>query len=144
MPDTRSVITEIVIGLDTIRGAVIFALSIFGFWIMGINLAFRQLIVWPFFLNALIALWVGIPGFTGTIGSDKWQRAKEYVEGLRGESILDRIMGPLSTIPAGHWLLTAGGALVLIVLLKGVLGGASKGRAEAATAGGGGRRRARR
>ena len=123
-------------GIDTIRGGAIFALAIFGFWIMAINLVYRQLYVWPYLINALLALWVGIPGFTRTIGSATWDRAKAYGESLRGQSMLDDIMGPLSVIPAGHWLLTAGGALVLIVLLKGILGGAGKGRAAGEAEGG--------
>jgi hypothetical protein len=127
-------------GIDTIRGAAIFALAIFGFWIMLINFVFRQLIVWPYLINALLALWVGIPGFTRTIGSDKWDRAKAYGDTLSNQSMLDDIMHPLSTIPGGFWLLTAGGALVLIVLLKGILGGASKGRGAGDEGGRRGRR----
>ena len=35
----------------------------------------------------------------------------------------------------GYWLLTAGGALVLIVLLRGVISGAGKAKAKAAAQG---------
>jgi hypothetical protein len=137
-------------GLETIRGAAIFGLSLFGFWIMVINVWHRQLIVWPYLLNALLALWVGIPGFTNAFGSEAWDRSSEWLKAQPGShSFLEKAMTPLSNIAPGYWLLTAGGALVLIVLVKGILGGASQSRAaaasEAASGGGaaGGRRRRR-
>jgi hypothetical protein len=134
-------------GLDTIRGALIFALAIHGFWIMFFNVWFRQMIVWPYLLNALLALWVGIPGFTGTIGSAKWEAAQKYVDAQTSKSLLDPILTPLATIPAGHWLLTLGGAIVLIVLLKGILAGMSQSKSKASgrsdVSGGGSRYRRR-
>ncbi|MHC5011652.1 MAG: hypothetical protein ACYTG6_12020 [Planctomycetota bacterium] len=129
-------------GLDTIRGALIFALAIYGFWTMVFNIWHRQLVVWPFLLNALLALWVGIPGFTSRIGSQAWDDAIHYVDKVMpSKTMLDWILTPLSTIPPGHWLLTLGGAIVLIVLLKGVLGGHSKSRSTTAEESGGRRRR---
>lgn len=131
-------------GLDSVRGALIFGLSLFGFWIMAINIWFRQLIVWPFLLNAIFGLWVGIPGFTGTIGSEKWERANAYIDTLKkteSVSLLQEYGMPLSMVPPGAWLLTIGGVLVLIVLLKGILGGAKSARTTGA--GDGGRRRRR-
>lgn len=126
-------------GLSTIRGGLIFALALHGFWTLFLNFRYRQTIVWPFLLNAIFALWVGIPGFTGNFGSDRWTAAKEYMDGQTA-SFLAKFLAPFSNTAPGYWLLTAGGALVLIVLLKGVISGASKTKAKAA-AGGGGRRR---
>lgn len=112
-------------GLDTIRGALLFALALFGFWIFWLNVRYRQLVVWPFLLNALLALWVGIPGFTRAFGSERMAEADRYVENLASKTLLDKVTVPLTTIPPGHWLLTFAGALVLVVLLKGVISGAS-------------------
>ncbi len=63
-------------GLDTIRGTIIFALSLYGFWTIVFNIWYRQLKIWPFLINALLALWVGIPAFTSGIGSARWDAAK--------------------------------------------------------------------
>jgi hypothetical protein len=132
--------SQAITGLDTIRGGIIFALAIYGFWTFALNVWFRQLVVWPYLVNALLALWVGIPGFTHNIGSDRWDAANAYLA-KHAHSMLDNALTPLSVIPPGFWLLTIGGALVLIVLLKGIIGGASRSRAAAAEAGAGRRRR---
>ncbi|MFV1959390.1 MAG: hypothetical protein ACC662_08255 [Planctomycetota bacterium] len=124
-------------GLSTIRGAFIFALAIYGFWILLVNVRWRQLILWPFLLNAILALWVGIGGFVGTIGSARWDGANDHVQQLKetvGVSFLDQALIPLSSIAPGFWLLLLGGALVVILLVKGILGGASQAKA-AKTAG---------
>lgn len=128
-------------GLDTIRGALIFVLAIYGFWTLALSLWFRQVVVWPFLINALLALWVGIAGFTRTIGSDSWDQACTYLDHMPSRSFLDKGMIPLSSIPPGYWLLTVGGALVLIVLLKGVISGASASKKPVAAPAGRSRRR---
>lgn len=127
-------------GLDTIRGSAIFVLAIFGFWMLALNFRYRQSVVWPFLLNAILALWVGIPGFTRTIGSERWDTAVAFVDDMAKKSFLDKVFIPLSSVPPAYWLLTFGGAIVLIVLLKGVMSGASAAKQSAAA---GGRRRRR-
>lgn len=127
-------------GLSTIRGSLIFMFAIFGFFIFVVCIRFRQVIIWPFLLNALFALWVGIPGFTNNVGSARWEAAQDYMD-AKTASILEKIMAPLSTVPPGHWLLTFGGALVLIVLLKGVFSGMSAAKAKQASSAGSRRRR---
>ena len=127
-------------GLDTIRGGLIFALALHGFWTLFLNFRYRQTIVWPFLVNAIFALWVGIPGFTGNFGSDRWTAATEYMD-HQTASFLAKLMAPLSNTAPGFWLMTAGGALVLIVLLKGVISGASATKAKKAASGGSRRRR---
>lgn len=122
-------------GMSTIRGGLIFALSIHGFWTILLNFRYRQTIVWPFLINAIFALWVGIPGFTSNFGSDRWTAANDYMD-HQTASFLAKLMAPLSNTAPGFWLLTAGGALVLIVLLRGVISGASSTKAKAVAAGG--------
>lgn len=127
-------------GLSTIRGGLIFALGLHGFWTIFLNFRYRQTIVWPFLINAIFALWVGIPGFTSNFGSDRWQAAKDYMN-TQTASFLAKFLAPFSNTAPGFWLLTAGGALVLIVLLKGVISGAGKAKAKAAAQQGSRRRR---
>jgi hypothetical protein len=126
-------------GLDTVRGGAIFALALYGFWASIFNVWGRQMIVWPFLLNAMLGLWIGIAGFTRGIGGDAWEAAKKQLSTQEDKTLLDDWFAPLSTIAPGYWLLTAGGILVMVVILKGILGGAAK--AKAAAAAGGPRRR---
>ena len=127
-------------GLSTIRGGLIFALAIHGFWTLWLNFKYRQTVVWPFLINAIFALWVGIPGFTSNFGSDRWTAAVEYMD-RQTASFLAKFMAPFSNTAPGYWLLTAGGALVLIVLLKGVISGAGQAKAKAKAQQGSRRRR---
>lgn len=131
-------------GLDSTRGAFMFALALYGFWNFVFYLIGRQMKVWPYVLNALIALWVGIGGITSGIGGPKWEAAKEYLntEGL-DKTALDDAMVPLSTIGPGYWLMTVGGALVVIMILKGLMSGHQQAKAQAAEQQGDGRRRRR-
>ncbi len=130
-------------GLDSTRGAFIFALALYGFWNFVFYLIGRQMKVWPYVLNALIALWVGIGGITKGIGSAQWEAAKDYLENTEGleKTALDDAMVPMSTIGPGYWLLTIGGALVVILILKGLMSGHQQAKAVKAEQGGGGRRR---
>ncbi len=132
-------------GLDSTRGAFIFALAIYGFWNFVFYLLGRQMKVWPYVLNALVALWVGIGGITSGIGSAKWKAAKDYLENTEGleKTALDDAMVPMSTIGPGYWLLTVGGALVIILILKGLMSGHQQAKAAAAEQQGDGRRRRR-
>ena len=47
-------------GLVTIRGAFMFAIALYGIIVALFNLIHRRMIVWPFFLNGVIALEVGL------------------------------------------------------------------------------------
>ena len=87
-----------------------------------------------YFLNALIALWVGIGGFQSTIGGAQWEKAKAYLNTLESKVVLDDILVPMSTIAPGYWLLTVGGLIVLFIILTGLMRGRSATREAAASA----------
>jgi len=127
-----------VTGLHTIRGGFIFALSIYGFWTAIFNVWHGQMKVWPYLLNAVLALWVGIAGFAHTIGGEEWDKAKNYLETLESKKMLDDILVPLSTVAPGYWLLSLGGVIVVWVIINGLMKGSAsaKGAAPAAETGG--------
>jgi hypothetical protein len=124
-------------GLDTIRGTTILAFSLYGLLAGTIAVFHRRTLVWPFLIAAAEALWVGLETITKAIGSPTWEHWKAQA-------------GPWfrtwRAIPPGSWLLTLGGALVLIAILKGLVGGfaSAKSKAKATTAAGGGGAAARR
>lgn len=130
-----------IMGLDTIRGTVIFALAMFGFFQITFNIVSRTTKIWPFVLNALIALEVGIGGLSRGFGSDQMDWAREYLKKADSKTMMDDITVPLSAIPPAYWVLTIGGMIVLIVLINGIMSGAKKAKMAAAAAGGEGRRR---
>jgi hypothetical protein len=109
-------------GLQTIRGTTIFALSLYGLIAGTIAVFNRRTLIWPFFIGALEALWVGVEAITNVWGGPKWE---EY----------GKAVGPwyrhVRAIPPGFWLLTIGGALVVIAVLKGVVGGFAGAKAKA-------------
>ena len=127
-------------GLDTIRGSLIFGLGIYGFWTAYFNIYGGQMKVWPYLMNALIALWAGIGGIMGAINGPAWDAAGRYLEteGLK-KILLDDITIRLSVIAPGYWLITLGGVIVLWVILSGLKKGAST--AKTTTSGGRSRRR---
>lgn len=127
-------------GLDTIRGAAIFGLALYGFFTAVFNIWYRGLKLWPFLLGGVIGLWAGIEGILATMDSGAIDAAKEYAD-AEGGSFLSVFLTPLSAIAPGYWLITAGGLLVVFVLLKGILGGRAKAKASAREARSGGRRR---
>ena len=112
------------------RGALIFALALYGFWTAvfehlvppGHDLALPDQL-------AVRAVASAIPGFTrhdrsralGAGAASTWTRWTR-------SRLLDRVLGRSPASRPAAWLLTAGGALVLVVLLKGVIGGASRPR----------------
>ncbi|MDJ0522151.1 MAG: hypothetical protein QNJ90_08770 [Planctomycetota bacterium] len=133
-----------VTGMHTIRGAFIFALSIYGFWTGVFNIWCGQMKVWPYLLNAILALWVGIAGFAHTIGGDEWKKAKDYLESLESKSFQDDILVPLSTVAPGYWLLSFGGLIVVWVIIKGLMHGSAAAKGGAADEGAGKSSRRRR
>jgi hypothetical protein len=131
-------------GLHTIRGAFIFALALYGFWTAAFNIWHGQMKIWPYVLNAILALWVGIAGFRHSIGGEEWARAREYLDNEDiGKPIADYLTVPLSTVAPGYWLLTFGGLIVVFVIVNGLLHGSKQVKAAAAAQGGGSRRRRR-
>jgi hypothetical protein len=109
-------------GLSTIRGSLMLALAVYGAVVGTLGILHRRLVVWPFFVNALLALWVGIGGITGSIDSGRW---KEY------EAQAGTWYRAWRAIPPGFWLLTLAGALVVIAVLKGIVGGFAGAKAKA-------------
>ncbi len=131
-------------GLDTIKGTLIFAVALYGFFQIAFNIIGRGTKVWPFVLNALVALEVGIVGIKSVLGAEGGARdmAKNYLEKGGGpKSMLDDLTVPLSTIPPAYWMLTLGGMIVLIVILNGIMSGAKKVKMAQAEEGGTRRRR---
>lgn len=118
-------------GLDTIRGTLIFALALYGFFQVVFNIVGRTTKVWPFVLNALIALEVGIGGLSKGFGGDAMDMANEYLKNA-DKTLMDDITVPLSAIPPAYWMLTLGGMIVVIVLINGIMTGAKKAKMSAA------------
>ncbi len=121
-----------VTGLHTIRGAFIFALAIYGFWTAVFNLWHGQMKVWPYLLNAVLALWVGIAGFAQTIGGEEWEKAKAHLDTLESKTFKDDMLVPLSTVAPGYWLLTFGGLIVVWVIINGLMKGSQTSKASTA------------
>lgn len=119
----------LVTGMDTIRGAAIFALAIYGFWTTGIGLYTKRTKVWPFLLNALLGLWVGVGAVIKGIGSPAWDHAYKVLkdpEKTPEYTPMDSLLAGLGTIAPGYWMLTGASMLVLFIVLKGILGGHAK------------------
>ena len=131
-------------GLHTIRGAFIFALAIYGFWTGIFNIWHGQMKIWPYLLNAILALWVGIAGFTQTIGGEEWDKAKRYLETLESKSFQDDLLVPLSTVAPGYWLLSVGGLIVIWIIIKGLMHGSAAAKTATAPDEGAGKSRRRR
>ena len=129
------------IGLDTIRGTFIFVLAMYGFFQIVFNIIGRTTKVWPFMLNALVALEVGIGGLSRGFGGDAMDMANQYLENAESKTLMDDIAVPLSAVPPAYWMLTLGGMVVLIVILNGIMTGAKKAKMAAADEGGSRRRR---
>lgn len=120
-------------GLRTIRGCVMFALAIYGVTSAYFSILNRKMVVWPFLLNALIALWVGIPAITGTMGGTAWKAWSKLAE-TGGGTLMDKWFGSMRAIPPGLLLVAIGGTLVAISILKGLVGGFVSGAAKSKAA----------
>jgi len=122
-------------GLETIRGSLVFALAVYGFWSLGIGLYTKRTVLWPLLLNMLLGLWVGLGGVVKGIGSPTWEQAyKDLADPVKtpSSSKMDEWLAGLGTIAPGFWMLTAGSLLVLFILIKGIVSGAAKTKARAA------------
>ncbi len=143
-PGTLAKSGDLISGLDTIRGAAIFTLAIYGFWVSAIGLYTKRTLVWPFMLNALLGLWVGLGGVIRGIGGEAWEKAYKVLmdpELTPSYSPMDTALAGLGSIAPGFWMLTGGSLLVLFMVLKGILGGASQAKAAKADAAGARKRR---
>jgi hypothetical protein len=118
--------SKLMTGMDTIRGA---AIALYGFWTTGIGLYTKKTKVWPFLLNAMLGLWVGLGGVIKGFGSPAWDEAYKVLkdpEKTPEYTALDQALVGLGTIAPGYWMLTGGSLLVLFIVLKGIMGGAAK------------------
>ena len=124
-------------GLDTIRGALIFGIGLYGFWTAYFNIYGGQMKVWPYLLNAILGLWAGIGGIAGAMKGPMWDEAAKYLKtpGL-SKNKLDDLTIQLSVIAPGYWLITLASMLVLWVILSGLRKGRSSAKAESAASGG--------
>jgi hypothetical protein len=121
--------SKLMTGMDTIRGAAIFALAIYGFWTSGIGLYTKKTKVWPFLLNALLGLWVGLGGVIKGFSSPAWDEAYKVLkdpELTPSYTPMDTILAGVGTIAPGFWMLTGASLLVVFIVLKGIMGGAAK------------------
>ena len=132
-------------GLDTIRGSLIFALALYGFWTAIFNIWHAQMKVWPYMLAAMLALWVGIGGFMRGVGGEQWDNAKAYLDSgeFGSKSLFDDLTVPLGVVAPGFWLLTIGGLVVVWVIINGLMQGSASAKAAAAEEAPSGRRRRR-
>jgi hypothetical protein len=135
-------------GLETIRGVLIFALAIYGFWTAVFNIWHRQMKLWPYLLNALLAEWVGIQMILGNISGPTADAMKKALDAKASPTLMDSILYRLGVVPPAAWALVFGGIIVFVVLIRGIMEGGKKVKARAAEAGGapdadGGRRRRR-
>ena len=136
LPDVAATPYNHIMGTDTIRGTMILALALYGFWTAIFNIWGRQLKVWPYVINAMLALWVGIGGVMSGLSNDAWDAAVEakkqaMAQAGQGKTMLDDWMFSFGGIPPAAWVLTAGGLIVAIIIVKGVLGGAKSAKAGA-------------
>lgn len=128
-----------VYGLDTVRGAIVFALAIYGFFTCVTNVFFGQVRVWPFLLNAVVALTVGIGGISA--GIDKWDAVKTHLAAMPKTILFDEISYRVGAFAPGPLMLALGGFLVVWVILTGLMKGASASKSANAGPAGGKRRR---
>lgn len=107
-------------GLSTIRGSFMFAIAIYGIFVALFNLLYKRMIVWPFFLNAVVALEVGLQGISRAKDSVAWEL---WAEKTKDINWVEKAIGAWRAIPSAFLLLTFAGAIVLISIVKGVVGG---------------------
>lgn len=114
-------------GLDTIRGSFMFAIALYGIIVAFFNLLHRRMIVWPFFLNGVLALEVGLTSLNRAMGSTAWEM---WAEKTKDMNWVEAWLGKLRAVPSSQLLLTFAGALILMSIIKGVVGGFAAGAAK--------------
>ena len=114
-------------GLETIRGSFMFAIALYGIIVALFNVLHRRMIVWPFFLNGVLALEVGLTSFSRAKGSAAWVLWEKKTADL---NFVEQWFGTLRAVPASQLLLIFAGSIVLISIIKGVVGGFAAGAAK--------------
>ncbi|HVG92810.1 MAG TPA: hypothetical protein VND21_00050 [Planctomycetota bacterium] len=122
------VVGDPITGLDTIRGTIMLAIAAYGLITGVFNILYRRMVLWPFVLNAFLALWVGLGGLASAYGGTIWKAWSER-EGL---NITERYLGGLRAVPPGFLLLAFAGILIIFRMIAGILSAAGKGKAKAA------------
>jgi hypothetical protein len=117
-------------GLDTIRGALLFGISIYGFWAAVFNIWHRQHRIRAYLIGAILALWIGIGQLGSAIGSPLMDEAMKRLNAKYDRTVYHEITYRLGVIPPSAWLLTIGGAIVLVTLIRGIMQGAQKARSR--------------
>jgi hypothetical protein len=125
-PDIPSAFTN---GMTTLKGPVILGLAIYGIFVAIFNILNRRMVMWPFLLNCLLCLWVGITGIGNAAASPAWDAWVEKYKNL-GMLSLDHMMGQFRAIAPGFFMLTLAGALIAISFLKGIVAGFASGAAR--------------
>ena len=125
-PDVQSAFTN---GMTTIRGPIILGLAVYGVFVSIFNILNRRMIMWPFLINCMLCLWVGIVGISNAASSPAWEAWTKKFENL-GVLSLDHIMGQFRAIAPGMFMLTLAGGLIAISFLKGIVAGFASGAAK--------------
>ncbi len=112
-------------GISTIRGSMMLGLAAYGVFVAMLNIHHRRMVVWPFFLNALVALWTGLEVVFSVIGGADWNKRIDESKHLL------KFLDGVKAIPPGMLMLVVAGLLVMIALLKGVIAGFMGGAAKA-------------
>jgi hypothetical protein len=120
-------------GTDTVRGSLMLAFAVYGVISGVMNVLYRRHVIWPVFLNSILAIWTGLEGILGSMDSAAWKAAG--AETTEQVSYFEKYFGGyVRAIPPGFLLLTFGGALVLMVVIKGLVAGAGSASAKAKAA----------
>jgi hypothetical protein len=114
-------------GLATVRGPLMLCLAIYGIFVAVFNVLYRRMVMWPFVLNCMVALWVGGAGVARAASSPAWDA---WGKKLKDTNLFDEYLGQLRAIPPGFLLLTLAGLLVALTLVKGVVAGFAAGAAK--------------
>jgi hypothetical protein len=119
-------------GISTVRGSVMLALAVYGVFSGVLNVLYRRHTVWPTLVNSLLALWTGVGGILAVTETAAWKAAGERTEQI---SFFEKYVGGyVRAIPPGFILLTVGGALVMMMIVKGLVAGAGSASARAKAA----------
>jgi len=112
-------------GLDTIRGALMLAIAVYGLFVGVFNLLYRRLVMWPFVISGMLALWVGLSGVISASKSAAWER---WATWAAKHSLDEQVLGKFRAVPPGFILLTLAGVILLVKLVGGILAVATKGK----------------
>src|SRR5205085_5631065 len=116
-------------GMTTLRGPIILALAVYGIFVAIFNILNRRMVMWPFLINCMLCLWVGISGIGAAAESPAWEAWTKKFANL-GMLSLDHIMGQFRAIAPGMFVLTLAGVLIAISFLKGIVAGFASGAAK--------------